>query len=94
MTLVRTDPLLDLRSVALDPPKDRRRVDIDTPLLHHLGEVSVTDRVLAVPAHAQQDDRDRKATALEQKQQDGSSGSRPPHSAKVNTTKPSRTPAS
>jgi hypothetical protein len=35
------------------------------------------DAVLAVPAHAQQDDLDRKATALEQSQQDGSSTGRP-----------------
>lgn len=40
MTLVRTDPPLNLLSVALDPPKDRRRVELDTPLLHHLGEVA------------------------------------------------------
>jgi hypothetical protein len=39
--------------------------------------VRTSSPILAVPAHAQQDDLNREATALEQRQQDGSSGSRP-----------------
>jgi hypothetical protein len=52
--------------------------DADTTLLHHLGQIAVTDPVLAVPAHAQQDELDRKAAALEQRQQDDSKDNRPP----------------
>ena len=47
-------PLPDLWGVALNPAKDRRRVDLDTTLLHHFGEIAIADPVLAVPAHAQQ----------------------------------------
>jgi hypothetical protein len=65
MTLVRTDPLLDLRSGALNPAEDRGWVDVDPTLLHHLGQIAIADAVCAVPAHAQKDDLDRKATALE-----------------------------
>jgi response regulator RpfG family c-di-GMP phosphodiesterase len=57
----------------LNPTEDGRWVNGDTAFLHHLGEIAVTDPILAVPAHAQQDDLDRKAAALEQGQQDRSS---------------------
>ena len=76
MSLIGSDPLLDLRRVALDPAKDSGWVDGDTALRHHLGQIAVADAVLTVPAHAQQDDLDRKATALEQRQQGGSSMNR------------------
>jgi hypothetical protein len=56
--------------------EDGARVDLNTTLQHHLGEIAVADAVLAVPADAQQDDLDRKAAAFEQGQQDGSSDSR------------------
>ena len=52
MPLKVADSLLDLRRVALHPAEDRRRVDLDTTLMHHFGEIAVTDAVLAVPAHA------------------------------------------
>jgi hypothetical protein len=55
-------------------------------LLHHFGQIAIADAVCAVPVHAQQDDRDRKATALEDRQQDSFSGSRPPYTAEVNAT--------
>jgi hypothetical protein len=71
------DPFLDLRGIALNPAKDGGWVGLDTTLLHHLGQILVADAVLAVPADAQQDDLDRKAAALEQRQQDGSSTGRP-----------------
>jgi hypothetical protein len=71
------DSFRDLWGIALNPAKDGGWVDLDTTLLHHLGQIPVADAVLAVRAHAQQDDLDRKATALEQSQQDGSSTGRP-----------------
>jgi D-ribose pyranose/furanose isomerase RbsD len=52
-------------------------VNLDTTLLHHLDQITVADAVLAVPAHAQQEDLDRKAAALEQGQKGGSLTNRP-----------------
>jgi hypothetical protein len=40
-------------------------VDVHAPLLHHLGEVAIAQRVLAIPAHAHEDDFNREAAALE-----------------------------
>ncbi len=70
-------PLLDLRGVALNSAENGAWVDRDAVLLHHFGQIAIADAVLAVPAHAQQNDRDRKAAALEQRQQDDSSISCP-----------------
>ena len=75
MSLVLADPFLDLRGIALGPTEDRAWTDADTALGHHFGQIAIADPVLAVPAHAQQDDLNRKAAALEQRQQDGSSDS-------------------
>jgi hypothetical protein len=58
-------PLLDLRDVALDLAKDRGRIDLDTTLGHHLGQIAITDALLALPANASQDDLDWKAAAFE-----------------------------
>lgn len=51
-SLVLADPLLDLRRVALNPSVDRRWVDLDPTLLHHLRQITIADAVLAVPADA------------------------------------------
>jgi hypothetical protein len=48
----------------------------DAALGHHLCEIAIADPVLAVPAHAQQDDLNWKATALEQRHGSGSSMNR------------------
>jgi hypothetical protein len=72
MSLVRAPSLLNLRGIALDPSKDRGRIDRDTALLHHLGKIAIADPILAVPAHAQQDHFNGKATALEQRHGSGS----------------------
>jgi hypothetical protein len=72
MSLVGSDPPLDLGRIALNPTKDRGWVNGDTTFLHHLGEIAIADPILAVPAHAEKDDLDRKATALEQRQQSDS----------------------
>jgi hypothetical protein len=82
------NPHLDLRCIALHPAEDCGWVDHDTALLHHPGEIATADAIFEVPARARKDDLDRKATELEQRQQDGSSGSRPPDNAKVNATEP------
>jgi hypothetical protein len=74
--LVGSDPLLDLWSIALNPTEDGRWGNGDPTFLHHFGEIAIADPILAVPAHAEKDDLDRKAAALEQRQQDGSSISR------------------
>ncbi len=76
-TLIATDPLLDLGRIALNPAEDRGWVDLYTALLHHLGEIAVADAVLAVPAHAEQDDLNWEVTALEQRQRGGSLTNRP-----------------
>ena len=73
MSLVWSNPLLNFRRVALNPPKDRAWTDADPALGHHFSQVAIADPVLAVPAHAQQDGLNGKAAALEQRQQDGSS---------------------
>jgi hypothetical protein len=64
--------------VTLNPAKDRARVDQDAALLHHLSQIAVADAILAVPGHAQQDNLNGKAAALEQRQQGGSSTGRIP----------------
>ena len=78
MSLIWSHPLLYLRGIALDLTEDRAWIDADTALRHHFGEITIADPVLAVPAHAQQDDSDWKATALEQGQRSGSSDGRHP----------------
>jgi hypothetical protein len=70
------DSLLDLWSIALNPTEDRGWINGDTAFLHHLGEIAIADPILAVPAHAQQDDLNRKAATFEQRQQNGSSTGR------------------
>jgi hypothetical protein len=69
--------LLNFWGIALNPAEDGARVNGDTGLLHHLGQIMVADPVFAIPAYTQQDDLDWKAAALEQRQQDGSSTNRP-----------------
>jgi hypothetical protein len=77
MSLVWSHPLPKLRGIALEPTKDRARTDADTALGHHFCQFAIADPVLAVPPHAQQDDRDRKTAVFEDRQQDGSSISQP-----------------
>jgi hypothetical protein len=67
MSLVSANPLLDLGGIPLNPSENSGWVHLNATFLHHLGQIPVADPVLAVPAHAQQDDLDRKAAALEQR---------------------------
>jgi hypothetical protein len=39
--------------------------DLDTTLLHHLGEITIADAIFAAPADVYQDDLDPKAATLE-----------------------------
>ncbi|WP_083861281.1 hypothetical protein [Microvirga lotononidis] len=57
----------------MNPAKDRAWINADTALGHHFCQIAIADPVLAVPAHAQQDDLDWETAALEQRQQGGSS---------------------
>src|SRR5512132_1161887 len=57
--------LLQLWRVVLNPPPDGRVIDHDAALRHHLLELAVADRVLAVPADALQDDEGMEAAELE-----------------------------
>jgi len=77
MSLVPSYPLLNLWGIALDPTKDRAWMNAGTAFGHHLSQIAIADPVLAIPAHAQQDDLDRETATLEQRQQDGSSISHP-----------------
>jgi hypothetical protein len=77
MSLVLANSLLNLRGIALNPAEDGARINSDAALLRHLGKITVADPVFTIPAHTQKDDLDWKAAAFEQRQQDGSSGSRP-----------------
>jgi hypothetical protein len=77
MSLVWSHPFLNLRGIALDPTKDRAWIDADTALGHHFCQIAIADPVLAVPAHAQLDDLNREATALEQRHRGGSLTNRP-----------------
>jgi hypothetical protein len=77
MSLVLANPLLKLWSIALNPAKNGTWIDLNATILHHLSQIAVADAVLAVPAHAQQDDPNWEAAALEHRQQGGSSTGRP-----------------
>ena len=63
--LVPANLLLQLWSVALNPPPDGRVIDRDAAFRHHLLELTVADGVFAVPAHALEDDEGMEAAKLE-----------------------------
>lgn len=86
--MVLTHTLFYLQAVTLPPVKDGAWVDADAALPHHFGQIAIAEAVLAVSADAQQDDRDRKATALEQGRQDDSPTDCGPLNTKVNATVP------
>jgi hypothetical protein len=71
------EPASQALAHSVEPSGNGTWVDLDASFLHHLSQITIADPVLAVPAHAQQNDLDRKAAALEQGQQDGSSTGRP-----------------
>jgi hypothetical protein len=65
ISLIPPHAFLKLRSIALDPTKDRQSIHVHTALLHHLGQIPVRDAILAVPANTDQNDFYRKAAPLE-----------------------------
>lgn len=77
--LVRSDTLLDLGRIALHPTKEGKGIDRNAALGHHFSQITITDAIFAISAHAQQDNLNWKAAALEQGQQGGTSISRPLH---------------
>lgn len=48
-----------------DPAMDRRVINIDAALGHHLFEIPQTEAVSQIPAHAQQDHRAVKMVVLQ-----------------------------
>jgi hypothetical protein len=44
---------------------DQLRWGIPGALKHHLGRIAATDRLFAIPAHARDNDLNRKSAALE-----------------------------
>ncbi len=62
---VRTHQLVDLGRVALDPPEDGDVIDGQSALAHQFLEISIAERVSAVPADAEQDDVRGIVTPLE-----------------------------
>lgn len=76
-SLAGSDPLLDIRSIALNPTEDREWVNGDTAFQYHLDEIMNGVLVLAVPPYTQQYDLNRTAAALEDRQPGSSFSSRP-----------------
>jgi hypothetical protein len=60
--------------MAPDPMEDRARIDVDTALLCHLGEIPIAMPYLQYQ-RTQQDDLNWKAAAYQDRQQGSSSGS-------------------
>jgi hypothetical protein len=50
------NPLVQNRSVALDPPPDRDMVNGQATLGHHLFQVAIGERVSQIPPNAEEDD--------------------------------------
>src|SRR4051794_35140464 len=61
----RSEPILDLRSVLLDPGENRRVVDRDAAFAPHLLEVAVAHPAATVPAHCLDHDLAREVASLE-----------------------------
>src|SRR5215210_4440676 len=62
---MRSDPLLQLRRISLDPTEEDRVVDRDTAVLQHQFEITVADREHQVPAYGPQDHLGRELPASE-----------------------------
>jgi hypothetical protein len=70
--MIRTDapgtdaPTSRSPGLTLNPAEDGAWVNANTTLLYHLGQITIANPILAIPAHAQQDDLNWKAAALEE----------------------------
>ena len=84
VALMPANALLELKRVAPHPPEDCRGVDLNSAFLHDLREVAIGDAVLAASSHANQDDFDRKTTALEDGHLLGFSTCLSPYTTSVN----------
>jgi hypothetical protein len=49
---VRSDALVDLRGITLDPTKDGRVIHVEAALTHHLFDVAIRKLVATVPPDA------------------------------------------
>jgi hypothetical protein len=54
-----------LWSILLNPSRDRRMINVQSPLQHHLFEVAIAERIPQIPAHTQQNDLGLKMTPFE-----------------------------
>src|SRR6266705_7184882 len=59
-------PLIQNRSIVLDPAPDRDVVHRQVPLRHQLLQISVAERVAQIPANAQKDDHVLEMSSPEQ----------------------------
>jgi hypothetical protein len=52
-TIDRDSTLLQFGCIVLHPAVDRRVIDMQSPLAHHLLQISVTERIAEIPADTQ-----------------------------------------
>ncbi len=62
---MRTDALIDLRSVSLYPPKHGRVIHVEPALIHHLFDVAVRKLKAKIPADTQKNEFRLEVTPLE-----------------------------
>ena len=62
---MRTDALIQLRCIGLDPPKQGGVIDLNASIGEHALEIAVADRELQVPADCPQNDLRRELPTLE-----------------------------
>ncbi len=62
---MKTAPLVEFRSVSLDPPINRRVIYFNSSFLHHFFQVAVAQGISQVPSDTQQDDVRLEVTPFE-----------------------------
>jgi hypothetical protein len=58
-------PFVQFRRITLDPAVDRRVIDVQSSLGHHLFEIPIAERIAQVPTHAQKNDVGLEVTPFE-----------------------------
>jgi len=53
---VRTNSFLQLRSIRLNPPVNRRVIEREAAFVHHLFEIAIAESITQIPAYAEKDD--------------------------------------
>src|ERR1700738_3412444 len=62
---MRSAALLQFRCVALHPTIDRRVIDMQSPLAHHLLQIPITERISQIPADTEQNNLGLEVTPFE-----------------------------